>query len=810
MSLLLLLQWLALYAVAQGVISGRITGSGNMPLPGTSVVIENTYMGVSAVADGSFRFTNLKPGSHTLKVSFVGYETTEVLANTDSGVALQIKLQPSSIFTGEVLISATRAGEKTPMAYSDLSREEIQRRNYGQDTPYLLSLTPSFTATSDAGTGVGYTQFRIRGTDMNRINVTLNGIPLNDAESHGTWFVDQPDLGASASDIQIQRGVGTSTNGAAAFGASINLRTLSVSADPYAEVRTSAGTFNTFHNSVAAGTGLLNGRFTLDTRLSKVTSDGFIDRAFSDLKSFYLSGGYYGDNTVIRLMITGGIETTYQAWNGVPSVRLNNDPDGMRLYEEHWLYSAAETAHMLASNSRTYNLYTYENQVDNYQQDLYQLHLTHRFNPYLNATAALHYTAGLGYYEQYRANQRFTTYGLQTPVINGAPVSRTNLVRRKWLDNDFYGGIFSLQYAKGKSDLTYGGGWHQYNGQHYGKIIWMAVAGSTAKDQDWYRNTGNKSDFNNYLKFNHQITPRLSLFADAQVRSIHYSIAGTIDDLSALQLNNSYLFFNPKAGLFYSPNATSDAYFSYAKASREPARSNFTDAGNGELPRHETLHDFELGYKIRGTAYSFEINLYQMFYNDQLVHTGKINNTGKAIMINVDNSFRRGVEFGWGLKPVSWIEWNGNATVSSNKIQNFTEFVDDWDTGGQQVFELGTTQLTFSPRLLANSSILMKVAKGGSLNLVTSYTGSQYIDNSSSPNRMLKAYLVNHLMADYTLGKIGTGEIRIRAAINNLLNTEYESNAWVYSYYLGGERYAMDGYFPQAGRHYRLGLDIRF
>ena len=338
----------------------------------------------------------------------------------------------------------------------------------------------------------------------------------------------------------------------------------------------------------------------------------------------------------------------------------------------------------------------------------------------------------------------------------------------------------------------------------------MAVAGANAKDQDWYRNTGNKRDFNNYLKLNHQITPQLSLFADAQVRVIDYTIAGTIDDLSNLQLDNSYLFFNPKAGLFYSPDAANDAYFSYAKASREPARSNFTDVGNGELPRHETLHDFELGYKIRGTSYSFEINLYHMLYHDQLVHTGKINNTGKAIMINVDNSFRRGVEFSWGLKPNNWIEWNGNASVSSAKIQNFTEFVDDWDTGGQQAFELGTTHLAFSPRLLANSNVQLKVAKGGSLNLVSSYTGNQYIDNSSSAERMLKAYLVNHLMADYSIGKIGSGEIRLRGVINNLLDVNYESNAWIYSYLLGGNRYAMDGYFPQAGRHYRFGLDIRF
>lgn len=808
--MLLLLQLLNVYAFSQGVISGRIIGKNQEPLPGASIIIANTYYGVSANANGEFRFTQLNSGQYTLLVSFIGYETVETVVEVPSSGDLLISLNPLNIYTGEVLITATRAGEKTPVAYTDLSREEIQRRNFGQDTPYLLSLTPSFVATSDAGTGIGYSQFRIRGTDMNRINVTLNGIPLNDAESHGTWFVDQPDLVASASDIQIQRGVGTSTNGAAAFGASVNLRTLSLSANPYAEFRTSAGSFNTFHNSLSAGTGLLNGRFTLDTRLSKVSSDGFIDRAFSDLKSFYFSGGYHGDHTVVKVMISGGLETTYQAWNGVPSVRLNNDEAGMRRYQEHFLYSAAETAHMLSSNPRTYNLYTYENQIDNYQQDHYQLHLNHRFNPNFHVTAAVHYTVGLGYYEQFRANQRYSSYGLQPPVVNGATLSRSDLVRRKWLDNDFYGSIYSLHYNRGKTDLTLGGGWHQYDGLHYGKIIWMAFAGPNQKDHDWYQNSGNKTDFNNFLKVNHQVTSKLSLFADAQLRSIQYSINGTIDDLTQLQLDQSYLFFNPKAGLFYSPNARSDAYFSYANASREPARSNFTDAGTTEIPKHETLHDFELGYKLRGSAYTFEVNLYYMNYHDQLVHTGKINNTGKAIMINVDNSYRRGIEFSWGYRPSQWIEWIGNATWGSAKILNFTEYVDDWDNGGQKAFETGTTQMAFAPGLIANSNLMLKLKDRGNINLVTSYTGEQYIDNSMSTERMIKAYLVNHLLADYALWKTANSEIRLRASVNNLLDAEYESNAWVYSYILNGTRYAMDGYFPQAGRHYRIGVDIRF
>jgi iron complex outermembrane recepter protein len=395
MKLLLLLQWLVFTGLAQTGLRGVVTDHNKQPLPGASVVIKQTYSGLSTGSDGSFEFRNLKPGKKVLMVSFIGFETKEVEFDPALTPEIRVELKPNVIFTEEVLVAATRAGNKTPVAFTNISGEELQQRNFGQDTPYLLSLSPSFVATSDAGAGIGYTSFRVRGTDMNRINVTVNGIPLNDAESHGTWFVDQPDLAGSTDNIQIQRGVGTSTNGAAAFGATINLQSLSLNAEPYAEYRTAAGSFNTFRNSVAAGTGLINGKFTMDARLSKISSDGFIDRAFSDLKSFYLSGGYYSENTVIKAMIFGGLETTYQAWNGVPSVRLNNDMEGMKRYEDHWLYSSEETAQMIASNPRTYNLYTYENQVDNYQQDHYQLHFSHRLNNYLHVNAALHYTVGL-------------------------------------------------------------------------------------------------------------------------------------------------------------------------------------------------------------------------------------------------------------------------------------------------------------------------------------------------------------------------------------------------------------------------------
>jgi iron complex outermembrane receptor protein len=804
------MQLLALASIAQTSVRGVVTGPGNQPLPGASIVIKQTYTGLSTGPDGSFEFKNLPPGRHVLMVSFIGFESREIEFDPESTSEIRIDMKPRVVFTEEVLVAANRAGDKTPVAYTNITREKLQERNFGQDIPYLLALSPSFVATSDAGTGIGYTNFRIRGTDLNRINVTVNGIPLNDAESHGTWFVDQPDLAGSTDNIQIQRGVGTSTNGAASFGATINLQTLSLNPDPYVNVSSSTGSFNTFRNTVAAGTGLIDGKFAVDARLSKISSDGFIDRAFSDLKSFYISGGYYAANTVVKAMIFGGLETTFQAWNGVPSVRLNNDLEGMRRYEEHWLYSPDETAHMIASNARTYNLYTYKNQVDNYQQDHFQLHLSHRFNAHLIVNSALHYTIGLGYYEQFRANQRYSKYGLENPIVNGLEISRTDLVRRKYLDNDFYGGTFSLNFKKGRTDLWWGGAVHRYEGLHYGNILWASYMGKYPINQEWYRNKGEKTDLNSYLRVNYQMSEKISLFGDAQLRHINYGINGIDDDLRDIGQKHLFDFFNPKAGIFFQPTANQHAYISFARAGREPNRSNFTDADpDGPQPTYETLNDWEAGYEIRNRTFFAGLNLYYMLYKNQLVLTGQINDVGSPIMINVDNSYRTGIELNWGVKLTPSFQWEANATFSSNKIRDFIEHVDDWDTGGQQVLHLGITDLAFSPGTIINSQLRWQPTPNTSISLLSNYVGEQYIDNTSDGDRKLNSWFVNSLIADYSLPARLLSNITFRLMVNNLFNAEYESNAWVYSYLLNEQRYKMDGYFPQAGRHFMIGVDIK-
>nr|WP_319269539.1 TonB-dependent receptor [uncultured Draconibacterium sp.] len=809
-SLVLLLQIMAVIAFGQINLTGVVKGDGET-LAGASVVIEKSFYGVSTQANGSFEFKNLKPGDYTLLVSFIGFEPQKIDLQLSASKNIEVDLEPNVIMTDEVLISATRAGNKTPVAYSNVSSDEIAKRNMGQDIPVLLNLTPSFVTTSDAGAGVGYTNFRVRGTDLNRINVSVNGIPLNDAESHGTWFVDQPDMASSLENVQIQRGVGTSTNGAAAFGASINLQTNSLNKEAYGSYKTAAGTFNTFKNTISAGTGLINDHFTLDVRLSKVTSDGFVDRASSDLKSFFVSGGYYSENTILKVNVFTGYEETYQAWYGVPSVRLNNDMAGMQQYADHWLMSQDEVDHMMASDSRTYNYYTYKNQVDHYVQDHYQLHFSHKFNPNLNLNASLHYTYGTGYYENYKADEDLADYLLPNIEIGGEVIETTDLINRKWLDNDFYGFTYSLNYNKNNSDFTLGGGYNVYDGRHFGKVIWAQYLGDAEYDHDWYHGTGLKKDFNIFAKYNWQVAEKLNLFADLQYRRIDYTIEGTDDELQVLDQDHDFNFFNPKLGIFYQIADNQDLYLSFAVANREPNRTAFVEQPSGqEPPVYETLHDWELGYNFASSKFSFGANAYFMNYKDQLVLTGQIDDVGNAIMVNVDESYRTGIELQAGVQIANNFQWNGNTTLSINKIKDFTEYVDNWDTWGQDAFDLGTTDLAFSPNFIANSQFIYSPGEHFSIGFVSQYVGDQYIDNTSSDDRKIDAYFVNHLKADYSFKTNLFDEITLHFMANNLFDVEYESNAWVYPYLLGGERYKMDGYYPQAGAHFMFGIDFTF
>ena len=817
--LTLLLQCMVFWGFAQFTLKGTVKSEDGQSLAGANISISNSFGKTSSDVNGAFQFSHLKKGNYQLTISYIGYErqTKEVMVNQDELV--HIVLQQEQIMAQEVLVSATRAKDNSPVAFTTVDKSTIEKQNMGQDIPYMMTLTPSFVATSDAGTGVGYTNFRIRGTDLNRINVTVNGIPMNDAESHGTWWVDIPDLAASTDNIQVQRGVGTSTNGAAAFGASINLQTTTINQDPFTQISSSAGSFGTMRNSVGVGTGLLKEKFAFDARLSKVSSDGFIDRASSELKSYFVSGGYFTDNTILKVNVFSGLEDTYQAWNGVPSVRLNNDLEGMQRYADHYLYSQKQVDEMIASDNRTYNLYTYENEIDHYQQDHYQLLFSHKLNEALHLNASLFYTAGKGYYEQYREGENLTDYLITPPVFGGETIEETDLIRRKWLDNDFYGLTFSANQKAQSSEFTFGGGYNIYDGNHFGKVIWSRIAGDTEINHEWYRGTGLKKDLNFFAKYSYELYEGLHLYADLQYRMIDYDIDGTDDDLRNIKQSHNFEFFNPKVGVFYQVDEKQNIYANFSRASREPNRDNYVDADPEDInptypdeprPTYETLYDFEAGYKYTHSKFTLGANAYYMMYDNQLILTGEINDVGAPIMNNVKDSYRAGVELMAGIKLTQQLKWDANVTLSQNKIRNFSEFLDDWDNGGQIENKLGTTDLAFSPEMIANSQLSWMAVKGLNISLQSYAISKQYIDNTSSEERKLEGYFLNNLKLTYTVAQKMAKELNLHLMVNNLFDTEYENNAWVYSYQYGGTRYTMDGYFPQAGIHALAGIDIKF
>ncbi len=781
---IMLLSSLAVYS--QQAITGTIKDSRTgETLPGAHVVLKNTYTSTVSRADGSFRINSLKSDRYVLQVSYVGYESIEkeVLLDKES-VELEVLLTPRSILSDEVIITATRATERTPVTFENIGREEIQQRNLGKDIPMLLDHTPALVTTSDAGAGVGYTGLRIRGTGVERINFTINGIPLNDAESHGVFFVNMPDLASSVSNIQIQRGVGTSTSGAAAFGASIDIQTHELRDEPYGEVTTGYGSFNTQRATFTAGTGLINDHWTFDARFSQIHSDGFIDRAFSDLRSFKLSGGYYGKNNVLRVMVLSGQEHTYQAWYGVPKDSLETN--------------------------RTYNHYTYDNETDNYQQTHYQLHYSHQLNRHLRLNTALHMTTGEGYYESYKGNRSYEEYALNKPIVGNDTLAQTDLIQQKWLDNIFYGIVYSLHYeSQSRISATIGGSANRYDGAHFGEVIW-AKRGFIPKNHQWYENTGIKTDYSMYGKVNYHLSNDLLLYGDLQYRHINYSIDGIHDDLRDLTQEHTYNFFNPKAGIFYDINSRNTLYGTIGIAHREPNRVTFRDANPGDNPTEERMIDYELGYNYQTPRFAGGANLYYMDYTDQLVMTGEINNVGAPLMRNIPESYRAGIELTAATR-LGPVEWSANAAFSQNKIKNFTAYVDNQDTWPQQEKEeQGTTDISFSPNVVASNMISWNVLKNMNINLISKYVGQQYIDNTSSKERSLDPYFISDLQLEYRISTRIIPHIHLNFMVNNIFDTQYESNAWVYRYYSEGKEHAEDGYYPQAGIHFMSSLSLRF
>ena len=765
-------------------IKGKVTDINGLPLQGAGITIENTILGVHTDSEGNYSLSVRKGLVYKLRFSFIGFESQIRDVKFKGDTVLNIVLLAKSVMTEEVFVNATRAGERTPMAYSTVTKEDISKNNIAQDIPYLLGYTPSLVVSSDAGTGVGYTNINIRGTDVKRINVTIDGVPVNDAESHGVWWVDLPDLASSADNIQIQRGVGTSTNGAGAFGATINFQTTNLNREPYAEVNSSYGSFNTSKNTINFGTGLINKKFAIDARLSKIWSDGYIDRAFSDLKSFYISGTMYGETSILKLMIFSGVEHTYQAWDGVPKDSL--------------------------ATHRTYNIHNYKNETDNYWQDNYQLHYSKEISSNISANAALHYTHGQGYYENLIQNSKYSSFNLPNAIFNTDTITSSDFITQRWLRNDFYGFTYSLNYRKDKISTIIGGGWNQYLGNHFGDIIWAKTVTYNNDSYRWYQGTGNKKDLNTFLKINYSLTNKLNLYTDLQFRNINYSIGGFDENLKDVTQNHKYNFFNPKAGFTYNLDEKQKVFSSFGVSQREPDRDDFTDADPGKTPVPEKLFDYEAGYEFHSSILMLKGNLYYMFYHDQLILTGKINNVGATILTNVPKSYRQGIEIETGIQIFKNLNWYENLTISRNIIPVFEDLTDNWDNSLQDKEILKNKTISFSPSIIAGSVIDYYPFKNFHLSLNTKYVGKQYIDNTQNTERMLKAYLVQNISFLYTIKTKIFKEMTCQFVVNNLFDKMYETNAWVYKYIEEGSLHVMDGYFPQAGINCMVKFEIKF
>lgn len=797
-------------AFGQHTIKGKVMDEKGNALVDAKVLVHDYASGRITANDGSFRFDGMKNEFYTLEISFVGFETSILKVKVDQD--LVIKLNPKTYSIDEIIVKSLRATDKSPVAYSNIDKETLDKSNLGQDIPYLLSMTPSFVASSDAGTGIGYTGFRIRGTDAARINVTINGIPYNDADEQGAYWVDLPDFTSSLESVQVQRGVGTSTNGAGAFGANINLQTENYAQKASGETSATLGSFNTLKATVKASSGLINGHWAIDTRLSSVKSDGYIDRGSVDMKSYFVQAGYYDEKTSIKFLTFGGTEKTYHAWDGVPKDSLTT----------HRTYNPCG----FMGNDANGNPLYYQNQTDNYIQTNYQLVGVHTFSTEFSINAGLHYTRGDGYYEEYKQDQPMKTYSLSSYILNGTTVDNSDLVRQKKMGNDFAGGVFSLNYQKNKLTAQLGGAANNYWGNHWGDVIWVKnYIGNVLPITEYYRSKVNKLDANIYLKGNYELSLKWNVFADLQYRYVNYALKGTNDQwddainaMQVLDVKKPFNFFNPKVGAFYRPNNKNDIFASLAVANREPTRTNYTDGTPATAPTNETLYDAEVGYKFHNDMVSLGANGYLMYYRNQLILTGKINDIGEMLTENIPLSFRSGIELMGSIKPVDWLRWDVSATFSHNRIIRFKEFVDvydaNWNWTGQQSNYIGYTPIAFSPELLANSMITF--TKGNfEAGFQSQYIGKQYIDNTGSDDRSLSSYFINNLRLSYNLSVKGIRGIGLTLLVNNLFNEQYISNAWTYSYYQGDfstnlQRYNDFGFYPQAGTNFLASVKVKF
>jgi len=770
-------------------LRGKITAN-NKVLEGASVVALGEKVGTQTDAQGNYSIS-LKEGSHTILFSYGNSKTLKI--DLTQNMNLDIDLTNAQEVLDEVFLSALRVNAQSPITYSNLSNEEIEERNLGQDIPVLMNFMPNVVTTSDAGAGVGYTGIRVRGSDASRVNVTINGVPYNDSESQGSYWVDLPDFASSVENIQLQRGVGTSTNGAGAFGASLNILTDGYSPDANAEISNSIGSYNTHKHTLKFSTGLLKDHWEISGRASQIKSDGYIDRASSDLKSYFLQAAYVNDNTLIKALMFGGTEKTYQAWYGIDGETLRSN----RTYNPAGEYT-----------NENGEVQYYDNQTDNYQQDHYQLLWNQKFNNNWSSNVALHYTKGKGYYEEFNEDASLTEFGLQNFMANNAEVTTSDLVSQKWLDNDFYGTTFNVNYQNTNLDLDLGGGWNRYEGDHFGDVIYTRFAMNKEPGDNYYFNDAVKTDFNVYAKANFAITEKLAAYVDLQIRTIDYKTEGLQDNQSNFNVNDNFSFFNPKAGLTYQMNDINQLYFSYARANREPSRADYEN-GN---PEPEGLNDFELGWRYKAPKVQINTNLYYMDYQNQLVLTGGIDDEGVFVRENSGNSYRLGLEVDASIKISDKLKTRPNFSISRNKNVDFVL------TFNGELTNFGDTDISFSPEIVAGNILNYSPIERLQINLLSKYVGDQYMSNIEAENSKLDAYFVNDLNVQYTLKKLSIfKEVVLTALVNNIFNEKYVSNGYYYTYDVenaelpsGVQTFDGAGYYPQATTNFLVGLNLKF
>jgi len=763
-------------------ISGNVNDENNTPLVGAAVFIKSAKKGTSSDFDGKFQL-NVTTGSYIIEARFIGYVTaSKTVVVTNQNVIIDFKLHPESNLLDEVLVAAVRVKANSPVTHSNVSKEEIAKRNLGQDIPILLNYLPSVVTSSDAGAGVGYTYINVRGSNAERVNVTINGIPYNDAESQGTFWVNMGDFASSTQSLQLQRGVGTSTNGTAAFGASLNILTDAISENPFAEISNSIGSYNTKKHTVKFSTGKISEHIEIAGRLSKIYSDGYIDRASTDLKSYFLQASYVDDNTLIKAITFGGKERTYQAWAGIDATQLAAD--------------------------RRQNPYTYENEVDDYQQDHYQLHWNEKLNSNWSTNIGLNYTKGQGYFEQYKANKKPADYADLVLATNG---SKTDVIVRRWLDNTFYVANFNASYKKEELSVISGFSYSEYANKHFGEVIWAEQFAPTANIRDqYYASYTRKNDFSLFSKATFKLADKLTAYADLQFRKVHYKTNGLTSDRDPIHVDENFTFFNPKFGATYTLNESQHVYFSFAVANKEPNRNDFE---NG-IYTSENLHDYELGWRLKNDGVSLNTNVYYMIYKNQLVLTGAIDDVGAPVRATSGKSYRLGLEIEADVKVSNQFSVRPNIALSDNKN---TDFISSINGNLHQEKE---TDISFSPSVIAGNAIVYSPSENVQFSVLSKYVGKQYMSNLNSAvstNDVLGSYFTSDINFTYIIKSESIfKEIVFTGLVNNIFNKEYVDRGYYYTYddtwSEANQTTTLDGagYYPQATRNFLVGVTLKF